>query len=239
MAANLLGMRVFDVVLEITEDMLGTVPKDKKVYANYIAGKAKEIIDKAAGKGVPQTDGEPVTSEAVDAKLAEEVETVQQVEEKGWTGFHTDEQGPFLYDYAIKGFLCEAARTVQAQVKGDKGAKADEEAGTINQLGDKVKRFVFVAPRRVRLPAIAAEPLERPLRAMTAQGPRVTVVRSDRVEAGARINFKIKVLDGGIPAKQVVKFISMLFEYGEFCGLGQWRSGGAGRFTVVSMTEKK
>ena len=80
-------------------------------------------------------------------------------------------------------------------------ARADEGMWLLNQppvkqLQDKVKRYCFVRPRKVRLPAIAGQ-LERPLRAQTAQGPRVTVVRSDIVPAGSCISFELHVLRGG------------------------------------------
>src|SRR5262249_758946 len=128
---------------------------------------------------------------------------------------------PFLYDYAIKGFICESARTMK-------------QFGAIKQLQDKCKRYVFVQPRKVRLPAIAKEPLERPLRAMTAQGPRVTVTRSDVVTAGAVIEFDLAVLEGGSITEGLLREV---FNYGQFMGLGQWRSGSYGRFELVSLEE--
>ena len=54
------------------------------------------------------------------------------MEERGWTGFHKDEQGSFIYNYTLKGFLCEAARTLK-------------EWGVVKQLQDKFKRHCFVS----------------------------------------------------------------------------------------------
>jgi DNA topoisomerase VI subunit B len=207
----------YKVVISLTEPMLGTVPKRKEVYSDYIATKAAEHAEKQEAFA----DGNPTTAAGAAQRAAEEVETVQDIEEKGWTGFHTDEDGPFLYDYAIKGYLCEAARTVK-------------EHGSIKQLHDKFKRYVFVKPRRIRLPKIADKPLERPLRAMTAQGPRVTVTRSDVVEAGADITFELVVFNGGGITLPV---ITDVLSYGELMGLGQWRSGGYGRFEIVSISQ--
>jgi hypothetical protein len=186
------------VKIELIEDLLGTVPKDKEVYATYIATKAPA----------------PANGE-------EETATVQEVEERGWTGFHHDDEGPFLYDYVVKGFLSESASAMKTW-------------GQLKQLKDKFKRYVFVFPRRVRLPKIADTPLERPLRAMTALGPRVTVVRSDVVKAGAVLEFNVRVLDASGITENCLKEV---LEYGELLGLGQWRTGSWGRFKVKELTE--
>src|SRR5581483_2984458 len=189
----IMDITVYKVKLKFTEDLLGTVPKNKEIYKAFIATKAASRED-----------------------AEEEVATVAEIEEKGWTGFHTDEKGPFLYDYSVKGFLCEAARTLKQH-------------GALKQLMDKFKRYTFVTPRKIYLPKIAQDPNERPLRALTAQGPRVALVRSDVVPAGSRIEFQLKVLDqSGIK----LPLIKEVLEYGSLMGLGQWRSGGFGRFEV-------
>jgi len=70
--------------------------------------------------------------------------------------------------------------------------------------------------------------LERPLRAMTMQGPRVTLARSDMIEAGATIDATIRV----IGHKEVnEELLYELLGYGEFKGLGQFRNGSYGSFT--------
>jgi hypothetical protein len=189
----------YNVKIELTTDLLGTQPKNKEVYKQFIATKS------------PDVEGE--------------LETVQEIEERGWTGFATDGISPFLYDYVVKGFLCESARTLKT-------------FGAMKQLQDKFKRYVFVfgenGSRKIRLPQIAEMPLERPLRALTAQGPRVTVTRSDVVSAGAVLSFTIKVLEGTAINKAC---LSEVLSYGQFIGLGQWRSGSYGRFTVLELEE--
>lgn len=246
----MLNITTYAVQLELIEDLLGTVPKNKEVYAAYIGAKGRELIARDAKKGVPLASGEYATGPGlpepppgaptvdIDKALGEETESIKEVEEKGWTGFHTDEEGPFLLDYVIRGFLSEAGRTLK-------------EINSVKQLQDKVKRYVFIDRRKVRLPvpdktkdwtlegkpmlvvAPNGEPVcERPLRAMTPQGPRVTVVRSDIVAAGAVIEFGLRVLKGGSITKPI---LSDILSYGEMIGLGQWRSGGWGRFKVLQL----
>lgn len=292
-----LSLTRYRVEVELMTDLLGTVPKNKDVYATFIQGKARELIEKNAAKGIPLTSGDPVEDGRVQALMEEERETVTDIEERGWTGFHTipdpsgkkDENGkplevPILYDYAIKGFLKESARTLKeydpdeaegggqpdesaegeepaesedprAQAQETVAAAQEERYGTtkatkeakvkkpkaekkaksnvIKQLQDKVSRYVFVSPRKIILPPVSGH-LERPLRALTALGPRVTVVRSDKVPEGSRFSFDIVVLKGaGITAP----LLKDILEYAQWQGFGQWRSGGYGRSSVVSFRQ--
>jgi hypothetical protein len=72
--------------------------------------------------------------------------------------------------------------------------------------------------------------------AITAQGPRVTVTRSDVVLAGAKIEFYLSVLKSkGVNLKPSI--LMDIFHYGRFQGLGQWRSGGWGSFELRAFKE--
>jgi len=181
--------------IEVTllEDMLGTVPKDKEVYRTYVESKA------------PEVNGE------------DESLTVEEVEEKGWTGFHSDEKGLFVWDYFIKGFLKHAGNVMKETVKR-------------KNLRSKIDDFVFVFPRRVYLGKIEPDgAFERPLRAMTAQGPRVSLSRSDFVKAGTKFGFEIKLF----PVHKEIdeELVKSLLGYGQYMGFGQFRNGGFGRFS--------
>lgn len=188
------------VTLTLLEDQLGTIPKDKELYASYIATKAP----------IPEAG-------------KEEVLTVQEIEEKGWTGFHKDKEGIFIYDYMIRGFLKAAGMALKGQMN-------------LKNAVSKIDQFVFVFPRKIH-PEYENKPIkephgmvERPLRAMTMQGPRVTLSRSDFLKAGCKYEFEITIIenDKGISSKVV----RTLFEYGKFAGLGQFRNGSYGRFEV-------
>lgn len=232
----MLEVTKYDVTIRLTEDMLGTVPLNRNVYSDYIASKGREMLEKAEKQKIPMASGEEVDNDKINAALTEEVQTIEEVEARGHTGFHKDSEGAFVYDYWIKGFLCEAARTIR-------------EIGELKQLQDKFKRYVFVRPRRIRLPENKIEGVdfsdktmlqitdkgvvcERPLRAQTAQGPRVTVVRSDVILSGAEIKFRLDVLPGGKISKKVIETV---LEYGQYIGLGQWRTASHGRFEVVKL----
>src|SRR3990167_4138417 len=144
--------------------------------------------------------------------------------EKEWTGFRTDEKGPFLPDYMIRGFLKAAAMALKGQ-------------SDIKAYKSKIDNLVFVFPDRIRLEqggkTVKAPDgdYERPLRAMTMQGPRVTLAKSDMINSGAKIKFTIEIVgnkDGITKA-----WIKELFDYGRLSGLGQFRNGGFGKFPGV------
>jgi hypothetical protein len=181
--------------VEFLTEFLGTVSKDPEIYRTYIESKK------------PETENHE-----------DEYLTVEKVEEKGWQGFHRDDNGLFVYEYMIKGFLKHAGNVLKEQLK-------------IKALRSKLDDFCFVYPRRIYLGQKDPDGIiERPLRAMTAQGPRVTLVRSDFIMAGKRIEFEIGLLSHKEIKWQVIE---ELFAYGEVSGLGQFRNGGYGRFAVV------
>jgi len=190
-------MKKYLVKLTLTEPMLGTVPKDKEVYASYIAGKAA----------------------LSDEQLAEELATVEQVEEKGWTGFHAVEGDPIIYDYVIKGFFKDACSMLRRV--------SDTASGKLRAHKKIVDGLVFVSPRQIPLVLNGGEMgvLERPLRAQTPQGERVTLARSDYVPEGTFLEFTVEVL-GGVSETVLREWL----DYGRYRGLGQWRNASYGRF---------
>ena len=135
-----------------------------------------------------------------------------------------------MFDYKVRGFLKEAA----AAVTGRTGLTAYK---------SKIDRWLFVLPRRIYMTngvgQIIAEPqgaLERPIRAMTMQGPRVSVKRSDLVREGARMSFRLVVLPLG-ERELTRERIGSWFDYGQWTGMGEWRTGSYGRFKVVSFED--
>lgn len=180
--------------LRLITPMLGTVPKDPEIYKNFIESKKPEEIQ------------EP------------EYTSVESVEQRGWTGFHSDERGLFIYDYMIRGFLKNAGNILKKEV----GMK---------NLRSKIDNQLFIFPRKIHLGVPVAGVLERPIRVLTMQGPRVCLIRSDYVDEGLEITFTAKWLTSGDISE---KLIDSLLSYGELCGLGQFRNGSYGRFEVVS-----
>lgn len=194
--------------------LLGSVALDKKIYTNYIATKGKDQKELDMGK--------------------EDVENVIDSEEK-ITGFYRDaETGAIvLKAYQIKGFLKEAAKVLKDQL------------GLLS-CTSKIDNLVFVSPRNIPvmrdgLPVTDPDGfLERPLRADTAQGPRVALAKSEMIHEGWSIDIEIEVLENKKTAKSVnvdMDLVENLLEYGEKKGLLQWRNGGYGSFTFEEICE--
>jgi len=185
--------REYRLDLVLTEDLLGSVPKNKETYTDYVKTKAPDM----------------------DAIADEDAMVPDALAEKGWTTFYTDNQGrPCLMDYQIKGFLKESGNTLKEQLD-------------FKALRSHIDNEVFVFPRVIVLADKVAGALERPLRAMTMQGPRVTVVKSDFIEAGTEIGVNLRVLAN---SKINYHVLEEILTYGSLKGLGQWRNGSYGRF---------
>ena len=150
----------------------------------------------------------------------------EYTEEGGWTTFARNGTGEIIiYDYMIKGFLKSACETLMAN-------------GAIKKIPAYKKwfdRLVFVWPRQI--PTGKMEPdsiVERPLRAMTAQGPRVTVTRSDALGVGTEFEFEVELLEND--KKITWEVIEQCLAYGRYVAFGQWRgSGGYGRAEFVEV----
>jgi len=176
--------------------------------------KNKELYERFVESKKPETDGAEEEGDKY----------VQDLEEAGWTGFLSDETGLFVIDYYIKGFMKNAGNVLKDQFK-------------IRALRSKISDFLFIHPRKIYLGL--KEPsgiLERSIRVMTLQGPRVALVRSDLISAGTELSFQIELLNHSEVKIQVVR---ELMNYGRCQGLGQWRNGGYGRFEVVKFTGLK
>jgi len=172
--------------IELLTEMLGTVAMDPTVYKTYIESKK------------PEGNGE------------DEYLNVEKIEEKGWTGFMKDDNGLFIYEYMIKGFLKAAGNVLKDIVK-------------VKYLRSKIDDYLFISPRKIHFGQDKADGIiERPLRAMTMQGPRVTLARSDYISSGKVLEFSIKL----IPHKELKwEIVDTLLKHGELMGLGQFRNG--------------
>ncbi len=62
---------------------------------------------------------------------------------------------------------------------------------------------------------------------MTMQGPRVTLVRSDYIDAGTEFTAMIRIIQNKEVTDTVIR---ELLEYGQLRGLGQFRNGSYGQF---------
>jgi hypothetical protein len=231
-------MAKFSITETFTTRLLGSAPANKEVYREYIAKKKAEAEEKrrkhAERTGTPSVP--PVGT------VEEEVETIN--EEIGLTVFHNDlgettesgepGRGLFLFDYQVCGFWKEAAEILV------------EEHG-IRQPRSKLDNYLLIEPRRIyirdedgKVLTKADLRIERPLRAMTMQGPRVSLACSEVVNPGRTVSYTADFLPylkrgTGKDAKPVDldKFVESIVAFAQRKGRGQWRNGGNGKFRAV------
>ena len=119
----------------------------------------------------------------------------------------------------VKREQCSAARKA-----GYPGGKA---CASIKAYKQAIDGLIFISPREIPydLHGMKIDYCERPLRASTPQGERVSIAKSESVPAGSTAEFEIECLDPGLEA-----MVRECLDYGQLRGLGQWRNSGKGRY---------
>lgn len=201
-------MKKIKVKLTFKEPILGTWPANPNVAREFIASKSPDAA----------TVEDEVAALGADA-----------VADKGMTVFPRDPDGrPIFYDYQIKGFFkdsCGMLSRIGGKTETGK-KKAVNESGKITAYKKTIDGLIFVEPRMIPI-AFDGEicDCQRPLRAQTAQGERVSLTNSEEIPAGATCEFTVVLLDES-HEKAVLEWLS----YGALRGIGQWRNSGKGRF---------
>lgn len=195
------------IKLKITfiEPMLGTSPANEDIYRAYIGSKSPDA-----------------------ATIEDEVEAlgVDAVAEKGMTVFPRNKEGkPFLYDYQIKGFFKDTCGGLR-KVKGSHSEK-------IKAYKKEIDKLIFPSPREIVIENFGEiGECQRPLRAQTAQGERVSLAISEEIPAGATATFSVDCLTPDLAAA-----VREWLDYGELSGIGQWRNSGKGRFVWQELVD--
>ena len=191
-------MKEIKVKLTFIEPILGTSPANDEVYREFIGSKAPDaasVEDEVAALGA------------------------DAVAEKGMTVFPRMEDGtPFLYDYQIKGFFKDTCGGLR-KVDGTKSSK-------IKAYKKEIDKLIFPEPRCIpfQFDGEITE-CQRPLRAQTMQGERVSLAMSEQIPAGATVEFTVVCL-----CDDHEKAVREWLDYGRWSGIGQWRNSGKGRF---------
>lgn len=199
------------VKITLIEEVLGSSPSNEELLATYLASKAP-------------TD--ELTSEEIDNIKAQNAEDRITIFPRQADGT------PFIYDYQIKGMLKDSCKALAAAGKaGYPGGKACAGLKAYKKLIDGL---VFVSPREIpyNMNGMRMDYCERPLRASTPQGERVSIAKSETVPAGSTIEFEITCLD-----PKLEDMVRECLDYGKLRGLGQWRNSGKGRYIWEEVTE--
>lgn len=193
------------VRIETFEPMLGMMPADPEILREHIGKKAvakhpeleEEIFDEV--NSLPKVEGEV---------------------ERKTTVYPREDGRPFYWDYQIKGFFKDVCGMLW-RTENSKSKKLKAYRKMIDGL-------LFVFPRKIpiKIPADTEITIkERPLRANTSKGERVSIARSETIAAGAIIEFEVVLL-----TDKLMDALVEWLDYGELRGLGGWRNASWGRF---------
>jgi len=192
-------MRTMRVRLTLTEEVLGTASNNPEIHSEFIAKKAPDAKSRE----------EEIEAIGVDAEI-----------EKSMTVFPRNEKGePIMWDYQIKGFFKDACGMLRKVPKS--------KSSTIKAYKKEIDGLIFVQERQI--PFVYTGEIgncQRPLRAQTAQGERISLANSETIPVGSTLEFTVECLvDSDMAA------VEEWFDYGRLRGLGCWRNSGKGRFT--------
>jgi len=220
--AEMEPLQVWEAEIEFLEPVLGTSPSDRSTWETFIRPLARQQYKQAEEAQVRQEYLDLATlrelAKATEVRDADADEADAPPPERPLTVFFRDHGGLFLWDYQILGHLKEMANMLKTEL-GIKNARA------------KLEQSVWVRPRRCHFTGtVERAVVQRPLRAQTMQGPRVTIATSEAVLPGAHLVFRVAVLPHSEIKPGVVQ---KLLTFGEWRGMGQWRTGGWGRYRLV------
>ena len=184
--------------------LLGSAPASASIRTEYIASKAP-----------------------TDELRQEEADELFSIETTGLTVFRRDKLDRLcLMGYMIKGFFKEAMQALQGQTK-------------IVGYKSKIDTLIFVEPRYIPICREGKpltdedEVLERPLRAMTPQGPRSALQASEQIDDPWEVTIELTLLPNAATAKGAAlswQTVEEALDYGAYHGVGQWRNADYGRF---------
>jgi len=203
-------MKTARIKLTFLEPVLGSSPNDEDIYTRYIGDKAPDA-----------------------PSLKEEIESLGEdgadiVAERGTTVFPRDVDGtPIFWSYQIEGFFkgtCGFLRTVPGTLSSKLKAYKKQIDGRIFVEGDI--STTNKTGRKVRInDAFPIDLYQRPLRAQTPQGERVSLACSEKIPEGANCEFNITCL-----IDDDTKLVEEWLDFGKRNGMGQFRNAGNGRF---------
>lgn len=191
-------MKEMKVKITLLEEMLGTASNNAQIHEEFIASKAPDAKNRE----------EEIAAIGVEAEV-----------EKSMTVFPRNKDGrPIMWDYQVKGFMKDSCGMLR-KVTGTKSSGMKSYKKSIDGL-------IFVNEREIPINFDGSVgSCQRPLRAQTAQGERISLANSETVPAGSTLEFTIKCLvDADMNA------VKEWLNYGELRGLGQWRNSGKGKF---------
>ena len=211
-------MKQIRVRLTFISEILGTQPGNQAIHTTYVASKAPDA-----------------------EKMADEIAAIgaEMVTEKTMTIFPRNAEGDEIFwAYQIRGFFKTSQQTLNRIYEKKKFPN-------MTAFKTKIDNLVFVKAVQdrwdgretgiiIHYPEGVEESYdcERPLRAETAQGPRVALAHSETCPEGSWIEMDIMTR-----ADDLMKYVPEWLNSGIYYGISQWRNAGKGRFVWEQLDE--
>jgi hypothetical protein len=201
---------------KLIESMIGTVPKNKQIFTDFVQNKMGEF------------QGKPIKTAA---EMNEEIESVPNACEKTATGFHSDVFSIFIYNYLILG-----------NIKANLYCLISNGFCKVHYYKKSADLFIKIKPRKIRFyrdddehPLQYADgTIERSIRGQTPKGERVFLGKGDVINRDSKFKFEVELFknDKGLTPEVLIEAL----KFGKHNGLGQWRgSGGYGKYKLLSV----
>lgn len=233
------------ITIRFLHDILGSAPANKQFYEKYLLSKLYKEIDRVKKKiAKAKTEEEREILQDLLESLEAEMAELPDVEDDN------DERLTVFYRAKYDDFEVPVIRAHQVLGFFKHGMNAFKEVFRVKNARDKVSRYVRIKPFNLFIyeKEIAPENLvdevdgilERPLRAMTMQGERVSVAKSEYIKSDGDKLLQFELL---LFKNKDIKFDmlkTLMEEYGKVNGISQWRNTGYyGAFEVVEIKKLK
>jgi hypothetical protein len=195
----------------------------------------RSTIENTLGHSISDDEFE-ILKEGDSKKINSLKESFSELESKGVTVFLRaldNNNQVVIGSHMILGFLKAAAEGIGSTVAKKPGKIFHSIAYTQGVINQHVSIEPDLIPASQDIKRHDDETpyyLQRSLRAKTAQGPRISLAKSEVLEAGTVFDFEIQVLKNS-PLKE--NHIEQLLNFGQLKGLGQWRNAKFGQFEVI------
>lgn len=236
-------MKTYEIVLSLLRAQLGTNPLDSDILGTHIIEKERRLIqekskvNRALNK---YADAATISDERkaeeigkIKERAADLKEEVGELDERGITVFFRHDGKVAIGDHMIYGFMKAAAEAISRTLPTKRGVPLHSASYTESLINQHVRceeHFLMFDKDITRNEDGSPNYLVRSIRVMTAQGPRVSIIKSEQVPAGATLKFRLNALDGSPLTEEI---LHKLFDYGRMTGLGQWRNAGYGTFSFT------
>ena len=214
-----MAWKTYDLTLNITNQLVGSVPKNPDVVRSWL--ESRKASEPALAR-MQQASAPVATLDEIEADV---LATITPEEERSWTGFQSDDKGLFIRADNVKAHLKDCANVLRKTL--------EREPYKLTAPRSKLADRVYPLPERIHLLRDSANitapdgDWERPIHVMTALGPRDALKRSDYVDTPT-LKVELRVLADGVITQPVLEEI---LDYGSIHGIGGERGMGYGRYT--------